>query len=91
MQCCLSYTGNDDLQHCTEASTLSITPPMRVPVMTINSILNMGNTIGTTNGAGITHSFKAYPVMVCVVPFLVFSVQYLSSGVVHVSRWCRLE
>jgi hypothetical protein len=37
----------------------------------------MGNTIGTTSGAGITHSFKAYSVMVCVVPLLVFSVQYL--------------
>jgi hypothetical protein len=59
--------------------------------MTINSILNMGNTIGTTSGAGITHSFKAYSVMVCVVPLLVFSVQYLRNVFVHVSRWCRLE
>ena len=33
------------------------------PIMIIYSILNMGNTKGATSGAGITHSFQAYSVV----------------------------
>jgi len=33
------------------------------PIMTIYSIFNMGNTKGATSGAGITHSFEAYSVV----------------------------
>ena len=51
--------------------------PMRFTRYDYFSILNTGNTKGTTSGAGITHSFKAYSVMICGVPFLVFSVHYL--------------
>ena len=43
----------------------------------------MGNTKGTTSGVGITLSFKAYSMMVCVVSFLVFSVCEVCLSMYH--------